>query len=103
MSLAARLARSFLRSAVRPGPAQRGLSSGPPEQPLGPGVRAGKGRGGWGGDTRGDLGGEGGADPGADGAVPSQESVVGFVVMFVTCLGPAAWVLAHLEDYKKTE
>ncbi|NXU60036.1 COX8A oxidase, partial [Turnix velox] len=26
------------------------------------------------------------------------ESVVGFLAMFVACLGPAAWVLAHLED-----
>ncbi|NXS40875.1 COX8A oxidase, partial [Balaeniceps rex] len=68
MPLAARLARSLLRSAVRPGPAQRGLVSGPPQQPLGPG-----------------------------------ESVVGFLVMFATCLGPAAWVLAHLEEYKKRE
>ncbi|NXV88161.1 COX8A oxidase, partial [Calonectris borealis] len=68
MPLAARLARSLLRSAARPGPAQRGLISGPPEQPLGPG-----------------------------------ESVVGFLAMFAACLGPAAWVLAHLEEYKKRE
>ncbi|NWX45265.1 COX8A oxidase, partial [Steatornis caripensis] len=68
MSLAARLTRSFLRSAARPGAAQRGITSGPPEQPLGPG-----------------------------------ESVVGFLAIFAACLGPAAWVLAHLEDYKKRE
>ncbi|NXW25960.1 COX8A oxidase, partial [Circaetus pectoralis] len=68
MQLAALLARSLLRSAARPGPAQRGIVSGPPEQPVGPG-----------------------------------ESVVAFVVMFASCLGPAAWVLAHLEDYKKGE
>ncbi|KAF1557942.1 UNVERIFIED_CONTAM: Cytochrome c oxidase subunit 8A, mitochondrial, partial [Eudyptes pachyrhynchus] len=68
MPLAARLARSLLRSAARPGPAQRGVISGPPQQPLGFG-----------------------------------ESVVAFVAMFTACLGPAAWVLAHLEDYKKRE
>ncbi|GAB0202029.1 cytochrome c oxidase subunit 8B, mitochondrial [Grus americana] len=68
MSLAVRLARSLLRSPARPGPAQRGLISGPPQEPLGPG-----------------------------------ESVVGFIAMFAVCLGPAAWVLAHLEDYKKGE
>ncbi|NXP50986.1 COX8A oxidase, partial [Heliornis fulica] len=28
-------------------------------------------------------------------------SVVGFVTMFIVCLGPAAWILSHLEDYKK--
>ncbi|NXH22730.1 COX8A oxidase, partial [Bucco capensis] len=31
------------------------------------------------------------------------ESVVGFLALSITCLGPAAWVLAHLEDYKKKE
>ncbi|NWJ01224.1 COX8B oxidase, partial [Crypturellus undulatus] len=31
------------------------------------------------------------------------ESVVGFVAMLVSCLGPAAWVLAHLDNYKKRE
>uniref|UniRef100_A0A663F2H1 N-alpha-acetyltransferase 40 n=1 Tax=Aquila chrysaetos chrysaetos TaxID=223781 RepID=A0A663F2H1_AQUCH len=68
LKIAARLARSLLRSATRPGQARRGIVSGPPEQPVGPG-----------------------------------ESVVAFVVMFASCLGPAAWVLAHLEDYKKGE
>uniref|UniRef100_A0A8C0BM85 Uncharacterized protein n=1 Tax=Buteo japonicus TaxID=224669 RepID=A0A8C0BM85_9AVES len=33
----------------------------------------------------------------------SAISVLAFVVMFASCLGPAAWVLAHLEDYKKGE
>ncbi|NWT49140.1 COX8A oxidase, partial [Chroicocephalus maculipennis] len=68
MPLAARLAGSLLRSAARPGPPRRGVISGPPQQPLGPG-----------------------------------ESVVGFLAMFVSCLGPAAWVLANLEEYKKRE
>ncbi|NWU73778.1 COX8A oxidase, partial [Pterocles burchelli] len=68
MPLAARLARSLLRPAARAGPTPRGLISGPPQEPLGPG-----------------------------------ESVVGLVAMAVTCLGPAAWVLSHLEDYKKGE
>ncbi|NXV24279.1 COX8A oxidase, partial [Uria aalge] len=68
MQLVARLAGSLLRSAARPGPPRRGVISGPPEQPLGPG-----------------------------------ESVVGFLAMFAACLGPAAWVLAHLEEYKKRE
>lgn len=44
MQIAARLARSLLRSAARPGPAQRGIVSGPPEQPVGPGVSSGTGR-----------------------------------------------------------
>ncbi|NWZ29669.1 COX8A oxidase, partial [Asarcornis scutulata] len=68
MPLAARLARSLLRPAARPGPAQRGLVTGPPQDPLGP-----------------------------------AETVAGFAAMFAVCLGPAAWVLAHLEDYKKRE
>ncbi|NXQ60946.1 COX8A oxidase, partial [Anthoscopus minutus] len=68
MPPAALIARSFLRSAARPGPARRGLVSGPPEHPI----------------TFGDT-------------------VVGFVSMFVSFLGPAAWVLAHLDDYKKRE
>ncbi|NXT25060.1 COX8A oxidase, partial [Syrrhaptes paradoxus] len=68
MPLAARFARSVLRSAARPGPTRRGLISGPPQEPLGP-----------------------------------AESVVALVAMAVTCLGPAAWVLSHLEDYKKGE
>lgn len=63
-----RFARSLLRSAARPGPAPRGIVSGPPQHPLG-----------------------------------TAESVVGLLAMFVTCLGPAAWVLSHLEDYKKRE
>ncbi|NXJ16733.1 COX8A oxidase, partial [Odontophorus gujanensis] len=33
----------------------------------------------------------------------TAETVVGMVAMFVSCLGPAAWVLSHLEDYKKPE
>ncbi|NXF13504.1 COX8A oxidase, partial [Smithornis capensis] len=33
----------------------------------------------------------------------SAESVVGFTAMFVSCLGPAAWVLAHLDEYRKRE
>lgn len=45
MQIAARLARSLLRSAARPGPAHRGIISGPPEQPVGPGVSAGTVRG----------------------------------------------------------
>uniref|UniRef100_A0A8C3JY34 COX8A oxidase n=1 Tax=Calidris pygmaea TaxID=425635 RepID=A0A8C3JY34_9CHAR len=64
MPFASRLAGSLLRSAVRPGPARRGIISGPPQNPLG---------------------------------------VVGFLAMFAACLGPAAWVLAHLEEYKKRE
>uniref|UniRef100_A0A8C6YU24 COX8A oxidase n=1 Tax=Nothoprocta perdicaria TaxID=30464 RepID=A0A8C6YU24_NOTPE len=36
-------------------------------------------------------------------AAPPQETVVGFAAMFLSCLGPAAWVLGHLEDYKKRE
>lgn len=36
-------------------------------------------------------------------ALCPQESVVGFLAMFVACLGPTAWVLAHLEEYKKRE
>ncbi|NXO13136.1 COX8A oxidase, partial [Oriolus oriolus] len=68
MPPAALLARSLLRSAARPGPAPRGLTSGPPQHPLSGG-----------------------------------ETTVGFVAMFVSLLGPAAWVLAHLDDYKKRE
>ncbi|NXQ51348.1 COX8A oxidase, partial [Catharus fuscescens] len=62
------IARSLLRSAARPGPAPRGLKSGPPQSPVGLG-----------------------------------ESVVGFVALFFSCLGPAAWVLGHLNDYKARE
>ncbi|NXU92913.1 COX8A oxidase, partial [Xiphorhynchus elegans] len=65
---AALLARSVLRSAARPGPARRGIVSGPPQSPLGP-----------------------------------AETLVGFAAMFAACLGPAAWVLAHLDDYRKRE
>ncbi|NWV00606.1 COX8A oxidase, partial [Upupa epops] len=68
MPLPASLTRSLLRVAARPGPARRGLMSGPPEHPIGP-----------------------------------AETVVGFATMFVACLGPAAWILSHLEDYKKRE
>ncbi|NXP73431.1 COX8A oxidase, partial [Ramphastos sulfuratus] len=68
MQPAARLVRSLLRPTARPGPARRGIISGPPQQPLGAG-----------------------------------ESVVGFAAMFAACLGPAAWVLAHLDDYKKRD
>ncbi|NWQ72682.1 COX8A oxidase, partial [Neopipo cinnamomea] len=63
-----RSARSLLRSAARPGPARRGIVSGPPQNPLG-----------------------------------LAETLVGFAAMFAACLGPAAWVLAHLGDYKKRE
>ncbi|NWV44468.1 COX8A oxidase, partial [Grantiella picta] len=35
MPPAALIARSLLRSAARPGPAPRGLTSGPPQSPLG--------------------------------------------------------------------
>ncbi|NXG44373.1 COX8A oxidase, partial [Psilopogon haemacephalus] len=68
MALAARLVRSMLRSAARPGPVRRGIISGPPQHPVGAG-----------------------------------ESVLSFVAFFAACLGPAAWVLAHLEDYKKRD
>ncbi|NWS18168.1 COX8B oxidase, partial [Pachyramphus minor] len=63
-----RSARSLLRSGARPGPAPRGVVSGPPQSPLAP-----------------------------------AEALVGFVAIFASCLGPAAWVLAHLGDYKKRE
>ncbi|NXY25209.1 COX8A oxidase, partial [Atrichornis clamosus] len=68
MPLAALISRSLLRSAARPGPAPRGLLSGPPQHQLG-----------------------------------TVESAVAFAAMFMSCLGPAAWVLGHLEDYKKPE
>ncbi|KAM9510789.1 uncharacterized protein ACIB01_019298 [Guaruba guarouba] len=68
MPLAARLGRSLLRSMARPGPAPRGLISGPPQEPLGTG-----------------------------------ETVVGFTAIFMSLLAPAAWILGHLEDYKKRE
>ncbi|NXK88895.1 COX8A oxidase, partial [Formicarius rufipectus] len=68
MPLALLAARSVLRSVARPGPTPRGIVSGPPQNPLGPG-----------------------------------ESFIGFAAMFFACLGPAAWVMAHLDDYKKRE
>ncbi|NXD73737.1 COX8A oxidase, partial [Eolophus roseicapillus] len=68
MPFASRLAHSLLRSAVRPGPAPRGLLSGPPQEPLGTG-----------------------------------ESIVGLTAIFISFLAPAAWLLSHLEDYKKRE
>ncbi|NXU97446.1 COX8A oxidase, partial [Cettia cetti] len=40
MPPAAFLARSLLRSAARPGPAPRGLKSGPPQSPVGVGESA---------------------------------------------------------------
>lgn len=53
MPPAALIARSLLRSAARPGPAPRGLKSGPPQSPVGLGVSSG----GAGAAPRGDLGG----------------------------------------------
>uniref|UniRef100_A0A8C2SNQ1 Uncharacterized protein n=1 Tax=Coturnix japonica TaxID=93934 RepID=A0A8C2SNQ1_COTJA len=38
-----------------------------------------------------------------NGRAPIHSTVVGLAAMFVTCLGPAAWVLSHLEEYKKRE
>lgn len=45
MPLLGRFARSLLRSAVRPGPAPRGIVSGPPQHPLGTAVSSGAGSG----------------------------------------------------------
>ncbi|KAJ7428988.1 hypothetical protein WISP_00313 [Willisornis vidua] len=108
MPPAALLARSVLLRSVRPGPAPRGVSKGPQQSALSPvvsgagGLAGGPGRGGHGGDL-----GTGRAGPGRERrgltALPPQESFVGFAAMFAACLGPAAWVLAHLNDYKKRE
>ncbi|NWZ88755.1 COX8A oxidase, partial [Poecile atricapillus] len=68
MPPSALIARSLLRSAARPGPARRGLTSGPPQSPVGLG-----------------------------------DTAVGLVAVFVSILGPAAWVLGHLNHYKKRE
>uniref|UniRef100_A0A8V5GHD3 Uncharacterized protein n=1 Tax=Melopsittacus undulatus TaxID=13146 RepID=A0A8V5GHD3_MELUD len=68
MPLAAHIARSLLRSAARPGPAPRGLISGPPQEPLGTG-----------------------------------EAIVGLTAIFISLLAPSAWILSHLEDYKKRD
>ncbi|NXD46192.1 COX8C oxidase, partial [Copsychus sechellarum] len=68
MPPAALIARSLLRSALRPGPAPRGLKSGPPQSPVGLG-----------------------------------ETAVGLLALFVSVLGPAAWVLGNIDDYKKRE
>lgn len=45
MPLPGRFARSLLRSAARPGPAPRGIVSGPPQHPLGTAVSSGAGSG----------------------------------------------------------
>ncbi|NXO05020.1 COX8A oxidase, partial [Rhinopomastus cyanomelas] len=36
-------------------------------------------------------------------ALGLAETAVGFAALAVSCLGPAGWILAHLEDYKKRE
>ena len=45
MALVGHFARSLLRSAVRPGPAPRGIISGPPQHPVGTAVSSGGGSG----------------------------------------------------------
>uniref|UniRef100_UPI0037E92D89 cytochrome c oxidase subunit 8A, mitochondrial n=1 Tax=Semicossyphus pulcher TaxID=241346 RepID=UPI0037E92D89 len=32
-----------------------------------------------------------------------METTIGFTLFSVAILGPAGWILAHLEDYKKKE
>ncbi|NWT77448.1 COX8A oxidase, partial [Prunella himalayana] len=68
MPPAALIARSLLRSAARPGPAPRGIRSGPAESP-----------------------------------VSTAETVVGLVAVFASFFVPAAWVLGHIQDYRKRE
>ncbi|OWK50991.1 hypothetical protein RLOC_00006319 [Lonchura striata] len=65
---AALLARSVLRAAARPGPAPRGLRSGPALSP-----------------------------------VSTADTVLGLAAVFVSIFGPAAWVLGHIQDYRKRE
>uniref|UniRef100_A0A8C3NYX8 Uncharacterized protein n=1 Tax=Cyanoderma ruficeps TaxID=181631 RepID=A0A8C3NYX8_9PASS len=36
-------------------------------------------------------------------ALCPQESAVGLIAMFVSVLGPAAWVLGNIKNYKKRE
>lgn len=94
-------ARSLLRSAARPGPAPRWLRSGPAQSPVSTGVSSGERRG---RRARGDLGGSGG-----EGAAPAvtalcpQDTVLGLAAVFASFFVPAAWVLGHIQDYKKRE
>lgn len=39
----------------------------------------------------------------AKGKVGAVESVIGIGLFSLAILGPAGWILAHLEDYKKKE
>ncbi|CAJ1074216.1 cytochrome c oxidase subunit 8A%2C mitochondrial [Xyrichtys novacula] len=39
----------------------------------------------------------------AKGKVGAAESVIGIGLFALAILGPAGWILAHLEDYKKKE